>query len=113
MSGTEFWTDTDVDVAEGDRVEVTATGEVIHNNVNSIGPEGFPNTPELMTPLPSENHAGLLGRITQQGDDFYIGTGTTFTADRSGRLELGINDGYLGDNQGEFVATVTVSSDDG
>jgi len=112
VSGTKAWTDTGIDVVEGDRVAVKATGVVVHDSRNGIGPVGFPNIPELVTPLPSENHAGLLGRVTEQGDPFYIGAGTTFTAAQSGRFELGINDGFLGDNRGAFEATVAVSNGD-
>jgi hypothetical protein len=109
VDGTQPWTDTGIDVAKGDRVEVTASGQVFHNQFASTGPEGIPNDPGLATPLPSANHAGLLGRITADGGPFYVGAQDTFIADRDGRLLLGINDGGLENNRGHWDATVTVS----
>jgi hypothetical protein len=110
VDGTKPWTDTGIDVSKGDLVEVTATGSVFHNEFASTGPEGIPNTPLLATPLPSANHAGLLGRVAQDGAPFFVGASSTFTADRDGRLFLGINDGGLENNRGQWDATVTVRS---
>jgi len=106
--GTAQWTDTGVDISAGDDVEVTARGEVFHREDASIGPEGFTNRPDLLTPLPSANHAGLLGRAGTTGVPFYVGRDNTFTVERDGRLFLGINDGGLENNRGFFIATVTV-----
>lgn len=111
VDGTAFWTDTGVDVAAGDNVEIAARGEVFHNEGSSIGPEGFPNRPDLLTPVDTANHAGLLGRVGPTGAPFYVGAGTTFTVDHEGRLFLGINDGGLENNRGSFAASVTVTSD--
>lgn len=108
VDGTAPWTDTGIDVTAGDVIEVIAGGEVFHNESSSIGPEGFPNRPELLTPLPSANHAGLLGQVGTSGASFYVGRDTTFTAERDGRLFLGINDGGLENNRGNFTARVTV-----
>lgn len=110
VDGTKPWTDTRVDVVAGDVVEVVAWSEVFHNEGSSIGPEGFPNRPDLLTPLVSANHAGLLGRIGT-GEPFYMGRGTTFEAERNGRLILGINDSGLENNRGFFTAEITVHSD--
>lgn len=107
VDGTAAWSDTGIDVTAGDRVEVTARGEVFHNENASVGPAGFPNRPELLTPLPTANHAGLLGRVGV-GVPFYTGAHTAFTADRDGRLYLGINDGGLENNRGFFTASITV-----
>ena len=110
VDGTAPWTDTGIDVATGDAVQITAWGEVFHNEGSSIGPEGFPNRPDLLTPLDRANHAGLLGRVGATGPPFYVGAGTTFTVGQEGRLFLGINDGGLENNRGSFTAKVTVGS---
>ncbi|MDQ4146055.1 MAG: caspase family protein [Actinomycetota bacterium] len=108
VDGTTPWTDTGLDVSAGDHVEVSALGEVFHNEASSIGPEGFPNRPDLLTPLATANHAGLLGRVGPRGDPFYIGRSTTFVVKQNGRLFLGINDGGLENNRGFFTATIKV-----
>ena len=113
VDGTQQWTDAGVDVRAGDRIEVTASGEVFHNEDNSIGPGGFPNRPDLLTPFPELNHAALIGRIGESGSGFYLGASTTTTAEADGRLYLGINDGGLENNRGSWDATVAAEPDRG
>ena len=108
VDGTQMWTDAGVDVRAGDRVAVTAGGQVFHNEGNSIGPEGFPNRPDLLTPFPELNHAALIGRIGDSDDAFYLGTSQTITAETDGRLYLGVNDGGLENNRGSWDATVDI-----
>ena len=108
VDGVQPWTDAGVDVRAGDRVAVTASGEVWHNEGNSIGPEGFPNRPELLTPFPQFNHAALIGRIGEGGSAFFLGERATITAEADGRLFLGVNDGGLENNRGYWDATVAV-----
>jgi hypothetical protein len=108
VDGARAWTDSGIEVNAGDNVTVTASGTVFHNETSAIGPEGFPNRPELLTPLATANHAGLLGKVGS-GDPFYIGARGSFTADHDGRLLLGINDGGLENNHGAFRAALTVS----
>ena len=111
VDGTKPWTDTGIDIAAGDTVEITARGQVFHNQSSAVGPEGFPNRPDLLTPLPTANHAGMLRRVgvpSSLGTASYVGRGTTFRAESTGRLFLGINDGGLENNRGSFIATVTV-----
>lgn len=108
VDGAQFWTDTGLDVAAGDRVAVVADGEVFHRETASVGPEGFPNEPELLTPFPELNHAALIGRVGDEGPAFYVGRARTITAEGAGRLFLGINDGGLENNRGHFTTTVAV-----
>jgi predicted nuclease of predicted toxin-antitoxin system len=108
VDGAQTWTDTGVDVAAGDRVAVMADGQVFHNQTSSIGPEGFPNRPELITPYPELNHAALIGRVGYEGAVFYVGRTATVTAEVDGRLFLGINDGGLENNRGYWDASVSV-----
>ena len=109
VDGSLPWTDTGVDVRTGDRVAVTAGGQVFHNEASAIGPEGFPNRPDLLTPYPDLNHAALIGRIGEDDDTVvYLGGVKTFTAEADGRLFLGVNDGGLENNRGYWNATVAV-----
>jgi hypothetical protein len=82
---------------------------VFHNEFASTGPDGYSGDPSLLTPVGTANHAGLIGRITESGTPFLVGADTEFTADEDGRFYLGINDGGLENNSGEFEASVTVT----
>jgi hypothetical protein len=108
VDGTVDYTDTGVDLPAGRQVSIVAEGEVFHNESASTGPEGFPNRPDLLTPVPSENHNALIGRIGPTGEPFLVGRSTSFTTPTAGRLLLGINDGGLENNRGSFEAVVTV-----
>jgi Caspase domain len=108
VDGTELWTDTDIDLRAGDQVQVTATGTVYHNEVTSTGPDGDSESTSE-GPYGDTNHAGLIGRITDAGDPFLIGSETTFTADQDGRLYLGINDFGVENNSGAFDTSVRVT----
>ena len=51
----------------------------------------------------------MLGQIGT-GAPFAVGYGITFTSSTGGRLYLGVNDNYFGDNSGAWSATVTVTT---
>ena len=110
VDGTELWTDTGLTVPAGGRISLVAGGEVTHDVAAglSIGPEGIPNRPELLTPYPDMNHAALIGRVGEVGVAFAVGRQTTVTADGAGRLYLGVNDGGRENNSGFFTVTVDV-----
>jgi hypothetical protein len=57
--------------------------------------------------MPNRSSAGLIGRIGDRDDPFFIGDDQGATRVRSsGRLYLGVNDDYLKDNTGSFRVTV-------
>lgn len=111
VDGTAAFTDTGVDLDQGQQVTVTAEGSVFHNAQSATGPEGFPDRPDLLTPLRGANHNALIARIGSQGQPFVIGTSRSFTAETTGRLLLGINDGGLENNRGAYQALVVVQAD--
>ena len=109
VPGAQSWTDTAIDLQADDRVEITATGSVHHNEIASTGPDGDPEVGSHYNVIGDLDHGGLIGRITDAGDPFAIGSGTTFDAPEDGRLYLGINDVGVDNNSGEFDASVTVT----
>lgn len=109
VAGTQLWTDTGIDLRADDRVEVTATGSVYHNENSSTGPDGDPAGSSEYNLIGDMNHAGLIGRITDAGDAFAVGSDADFEAHEDGRLYLGINDKGVENNSGEFEASVTVT----
>jgi hypothetical protein len=59
-------------------------------------------------PLPTSLAGALIGRIGN-GRPFGIGNQTSIPAPAAGQLFLGINDGQLDDNSGEFRVEITRS----
>lgn len=101
------WTDTGVNVRNGQTVYFEASGRVRWGRDRQHGPEGENNSPRNPSrPIPGRPAAALIGRV---GDDapFFIGSDAEGIRVRgSGPLFLGINDETLDDNSGFFRVTV-------
>jgi len=101
------WTDTGVNVRNGQMVYFEASGRVRWGRDRQDGPEGENNSPRNPSrPIPGRPAAALIGRV---GDDapFFIGSDAEGVRVRgSGTLFLGINDETLDDNSGSFRVTV-------
>ncbi len=114
VPGTEQWTDTGIDLSIDDTMSIEADGtitpatpDVPHHGPNgNLDPAGRRFNVEG---LEEANHAGLIGRIGEAGVPFQVGSQLLSTADTEGRLFLGINDGDVGNNAGEFTATITLT----
>ncbi len=120
------WIETDVDVQVGEVVTVVARGRIVaqcsdkwgNSSQSEVGPDGtyfFNDGVASQTfPLPS-GAAGpapcfsLIGRVGD-GPPFYVGQQKSWTAKRSGRLSLGINDFDVSENTGQFFAEITKPS---
>ncbi len=104
------WLDTLIDVREGQILFFEVKGTIRIGPGASrarIGPEG-----ELKKiwndnkPIPGESTGALIGKIGDSGA-FYIGNQKReFRMPASGRLYLGINDDFLGDNSGYFTVVI-------
>lgn len=106
-----------IPVAEGEQVEVSATGKVLPNAKKHpdriAGPNGIPvlktkiqfNQPGFRTP--DINHAALIGQIGSTG--MMVGEHKTFTVENAGLLVLAVNDVKVSDNEGFFDVKVTVT----
>ena len=101
------WTDTGVNVRNGQTVFFEASGRIRWGRDRQDGPEGENNSPRNPSrPIPGRPAAALIGRV---GDDapFFIGSDTEGIRVRgSGTLFLGVNDETLDDNSGSFRVTV-------
>jgi hypothetical protein len=107
-----------IPVAEGETVEVKASGKVQPNAKKHpervAGPNGIPtiqakiqfNQPGFRG-CPGCDHAALIGQIGTSG--FVIGEHKKFNVETSGYLLLAINDLKVSDNAGGFDVDVTVS----
>lgn len=101
------WTDTGIEVRNGDTVYFEATGKVRwgkDRNDDAGGERNSPRNPGR--PIPERAGAALIGRVGSD-DPFFIGKEEGAIRMRSrGRLQLGINDDYLQDNSGQFRVVV-------
>jgi hypothetical protein len=119
VAARRVWTATGVRVHTGDTVTVEASGRVDFGytraltDVSPAGRAWGPQCIRLATrgaawPAPGLRCWSLIGRVGA-GAPFDVGTGTTFRADTTGELRLGVNDHLPADNAGRFTATVTVT----
>ena len=103
------WFDTGIDVASGQLLEITASGQI--NLIGTrgetiIGPDG---NPHILCDYPSCVDQGqpagkLYGKIGNY--QFSIGSNTTFNVANGGRLQMKVNDHFFDDNNGKFRVTV-------
>lgn len=122
----QVWTDSGVDLRAGQPVSISASGRIVAGRpgklerdvVAEVDPEGTylfsDKAADREFPLPAASGGpapcyGLIGRIGD-GEPFFIGRSRSWTADRGGRLFLGVNDYDVTDNSGEFHARIDLSS---
>ncbi len=105
----QAWTDTGIDVRQGDRVSFQVTGQIQWGS----GPDSASNADgnPVMTrpdfPVPSAPVGAFIGRVGN-GPAFGIGNQTQpLPMPASGRLYLGVNDTKLDDNSGYYTVTIT------
>lgn len=121
VSADQNWTDTGLDVEEGQELYFKASGMISLQKGNPMaycGPEGY-NLKTVQQPLPEENMGALIGRVVylvsvekdeETGEEirneivkeFAIGAEKRVQMPINGRLFLGINENVVGDNSGEF-----------
>lgn len=115
VSAEQAWTDTRVDITFGTKVNIVADGliDVGRRNKVQITPDGGPDCidyddSDVAPGLPCWS---LVGKI-EDGVPFFVGTEKNFVANSTGRLYLGVNDGYesFGDNSGEWIAIITTDA---
>jgi hypothetical protein len=105
------WTSTEIRVRRGQRITVSASGEVDLGDNQRSGPEGISLTDsrKLVAARPT---GALIAVVGDDNDDFiFVGKATEFVAPHNGILFLSVNEGNLKDNTGAFVARVRVLSD--
>ncbi len=106
VSATQAWTDTGLDVRQGDRYTITATGEVTVAPGMTATADGNPSVHNPNFPDPTVPVGALIGKIGN-GPVFGVGAHPTFAMPGTGRLMLGVNDTELGDNGGSFTVVIT------
>lgn len=113
VSGTSQWTDTGMDVVPGDRLTITAAGNIQSSAGLAAGPEGFARGwRDLLRALPV-NGAGSSALIGRIGDPtaavpFLVGASKQLTVNTGGRLFLGINQLAGEQSGGTFHVSVKI-----
>jgi hypothetical protein len=102
------WTSTEIRVQRGQRISITADGEVDLGNNRRASPDGVSLTDSRRL-IPNRPTGALIAVIGDDNDDFiYVGRSSEFTATHNGILFLSVNEGNLKDNSGSFLARVKV-----
>ena len=104
------WTDTGIVVRAGDTLRIQSEGSITMSNASDIADPAGARSGRRAAEAPLNQYpaGALIGRI---GDSqpFLIGDRNSLQrVPSSGRLYLGVNDDFLGDNSGEFRVTLSV-----
>ena len=125
IPGNTAWTDTGIEVFQGQEIEFGAEGKVTLQKGNpqaDCGPDGY-DLRTIQQPLADQNLGALIGKVVigvtvikdaktgqqkteEAAEFFYIGAGSRVEMPSKGRLFLGINELVIGDNAGEFTVTI-------
>jgi hypothetical protein len=120
VDASQQWVDTNVDLSPGDKVQVTASGEITYpqegkTQGRKFGPEGLPRGFSGLIhqyPVGDGGHGALIGRVgpPDSGQPFLVGAGKEFVAPVAGRLFLGINQSQkdAASAQGSFQVAIGV-----
>ncbi|MDQ1591586.1 MAG: hypothetical protein QOG71_2213 [Pyrinomonadaceae bacterium] len=101
------WNDSGLMVRAGQRLRITAAGRVSLGGGQMSTPTGLPRLADRDKLMRNEPTGGLIAVIGDDNDDFiFVGASREFTAQRDGRLFLGVNEGNLVDNSGTYEVTV-------
>jgi hypothetical protein len=104
------WTSTEIRIQRGQRIVISADGQVDLGDNQRSGPEGISITDNRKL-IPSRPTGALIAVVGDDNDDFiFVGKATEFVSKHNGILFLSVNEGNLKDNAGAFVARVRVLS---
>jgi PA-IL-like protein len=101
------WTNSGLVVRRGQRLRISASGRVNLGSNRVATPDGLPNIPDRDKLMRNQPTGGLIAVIGDDNDDFiFVGRGRDFVAQRDGVLFLGVNEGNLSDNSGNFDVVI-------
>jgi hypothetical protein len=101
------WTNTGLVVRRGQRIRVTAMGQVSLGNGRFSTPAGVTSISDNDKLMRDEATGALIAVIGDDNNDFvFIGRTRDFVAQRDGVLFLGVNEGNLSDNTGAYDAVI-------
>jgi hypothetical protein len=130
VPGSAAWTDTGIEVVQGQEIAFEAEGRISLQKGNpqaGCGPDGY-DLRTVQQPLADQNLGALIGKVViavtlikdeksgreledEAAELFYVGAGRRVAMPAKGRLFLGINEQVIGDNAGEFSVRVTAGGE--
>jgi hypothetical protein len=103
------WTNSGWVVKKGQRIHITADGQVSLGKGKMSSSSGLPDLADDGKLLKAAPTGALIAVIGDDNNDFlYIGSEREFTATRGGTLFLGVNEGNLDDNSGSFAVKIQI-----
>ena len=107
MAGAAAWTDTGLKVTAGERINITASGQIMAGPGQPCGPDGIAQaTLDIFSLIGGGHVAALIGLVAGSSTPFLVGASYNGVAPASGQLYLGINDVGVDNNSGQFSASV-------
>lgn len=104
---TNGWTNTGLVVRRGQRLRINATGRVSLGSGRFSTPTGLPRIPDDNKLMRNDPTGGLIAVVGDDNDNFiFVGSRNEFTAERDGILFLGVNEGNLNDNTGNYDVVI-------
>jgi hypothetical protein len=101
------WTNSGFVVRKGQTLRITASGRVDLGKGRVSTPGGIPTIVDDQKLMRTEPTGALIAVIGDDNDDFiFIGRTREFVAQRDGVLFLGVNEGNLSDNTGNYDAII-------
>ena len=101
------WTNSGLVVRRGQRLRINATGRISIGSNRSATPDGLANIADRDKLMRNQPTGGLIAVIGDDNDDFiFVGRSRDFVAQRDGVLFLGVNEGNLSDNSGQFEVVI-------
>ena len=108
------WTNSGLVVRRGQRIRITAMGQVSLGNARFSTPGGISTLADKDKLMQDEPTGALICVIGDDNNDFIlIGRARDFVAQRDGVLFLGINEGNLNDNTGAYDAVIEAEATGG
>jgi hypothetical protein len=97
VNGSKEWTDTNIDLRTGEKLQITAEGTITYAKGNHFGPAGIPRSIADVIhqyAVPDAAHGELIGQLGSgtAAEAFEVGASNTYTAPVAGRLFLGVNE---------------------
>ena len=109
VAGETVWTPTGLACTGGQRLLLNATGEVEVEDLGGLAltPEGAQLQYSAIDPQPYASHASLIGRVSDGGMPFVVGSRLAMECPSDGDIQLGFNDSDPGGNVGSFTVTAS------
>jgi hypothetical protein len=103
------WSNSGWVVKKGQRIRVSAKGQVSLGNGRFASAAGISSLPDTDKLIKAEATGGLIAVVGDDNNEFiFIGAAREFVAARDGALFMGINEGNLNDNSGAFDVTIEI-----